>query len=665
MQNRFLVAMILSLVILSVWGAFNEKKIEAERSQAEAEAAKEEALTNPEGIKDPATAGVNVANTTGTAKAETEVEKKLNSVDEATPISGDIFLQSEKLRFEFDQRGAALRSVYLLDQFETVEDKKNVANLKEGSKEGRLEFVRVYDGGERAFELFDRGLPKETAGWANTPLWKTVGQSADGKSVSFELSVVRNGQSFVLRKIFKLNDASRRLDVSVELVSGDDTGITKGFWMNTTGGVFPADRSYLLPNDPSSYGHSTVASKDAGEIELLQIKVSDVLDAKDQFKVVSSDILACDMGVYFGAYLWPKNHEPIKDVRLRAIDTIEDLNIEKASLEDLRKYGPLRIWSQMGMFLSSSKKDEVAKADFDYYVGPKDHRVIEEAFGNDADMLETYLMVADSELTAQSIACCTSGPLGWLIQSVSKAVIWTLNFFTKLIGSMGAAIILLTICVKTIMFPITRKSQTAMHIHGKKMAKLKPQIEALKLKYKKDPQKFQKAHMALLKETNTKLLPLGGCLPMLLNIPVFFGLFSAIRFDYELRHASFLWCTDLSMPDRIIPCDPFALPCFCGPGLVVAGLNILPLLMIAAMFFQQLGMPKSPDPQMQQQQKMMMFMPLMFGVFMYAYAAGLSVYWLSSSLFGIFEQRVIKKLFPIDKGDLDVTGKVEVIGKKG
>lgn len=664
MQNRFLVAMILSFVILTVWGALKEKEAIEQTQQEEADKPASKTTPNSNGAADAN--NVSGGNSTATGdNSEAETAKgPANSVQESAPFEGEIFLKSGKLYYEFDQRGAALKSAYLLDHYETVEDRDNAADFAEGSKEGRLEFIRVYEGGERAFEIFDRNLPKESAGWANSPLWRTKGRSADGKSVSFELPVTRDGQSFLLRKTFRLSDSSHRLEVTMALVSEIEGGVRRGFWMNTSGGVFPADRAYLLPNDPKNYGHSTTATKEEGIVELLQVQVKDVLEAQDQAKIVSSDLFTCDMGVYFGAYLWPKERDSIKDVRLRAVDKLSDLNIDKPGLEDLRKYGPMRIWSQMGISLFSSKKDEVAKAEFDYYVGPKDHRIIQKAFDDNEVMREAYLDVADSELTAQSFACCTSGPLGWLIQSVSKAVIWLLSFFTGLIGSTGIAIILLTVCVKTIMFPITRKSQTSMHVHGKKMAKLKPKIEALKEKYKKDPQKFQKAHMALLKESDTKLLPLGGCLPMLLNIPVFFGLFSAIRFDYELRHASFLWCTDLSMPDRFIPCEPFAVDFCCGPGLVVAGLNILPLLMIAAMFFQQLGMPKSPDPQMQQQQKMMMFMPLMFGVFMYAYAAGLSVYWLSSSLFGIFEQRVIKKLFPIDKGEDDGQGKVEVITKK-
>ncbi|MCA9319767.1 MAG: membrane protein insertase YidC, partial [Planctomycetes bacterium] len=192
-----------------------------------------------------------------------------------------------------------------------------------------------------------------------------------------------------------------------------------------------------------------------------------------------------------------------------------------------------------------------------------------------------------------------------------------------------------------------RKSQVAMQNHAAKMAKIKPKIEKLQEKYGADRQKIAAEQMKLMKQEGVSMVPLGGCLPMFLQIPVFFGLFSAIRFDIDLRHASFLWCNDLSMPDTVIRlAEPFAMKC-CIPIPAIQGLNVLPLLMIAAMFLHQLGMPKSPDPQMASQQKMMMFMPLMFGVMMYGYAAGLSLYWLSSSLFGIFEQRVIKKLFPI------------------
>ena len=148
------------------------------------------------------------------------------------------------------------------------------------------------------------------------------------------------------------------------------------------------------------------------------------------------------------------------------------------------------------------------------------------------------------------------------------------------------------------------------------------------------------------------MLPLGGCLPLFLQMPIFFGLFSAIRFDVDLRHASFLWAGDLSRPDAFMSFESgFSIPCCIGPGVQIDGLNILPILMTIAWVINQKMMPKSPDPQVQQQQKMMMFMPIMFGFMMYSYAAGLSLYWLTSSLFGIFEQRVIKKIFPLDKDD--------------
>ncbi len=661
MQNRFLLAMIVSFLILTYWGSQQEqvKKDANKTEQTSGEKGRSGDSVGDQGqTKNPGAGLANQKESPGEPQ-KTQIDK----IVDAAPHEGPLALQSAKIRYEFDQRGASLTSAFFLDQFQTVEDKANAKNVDTNSKEGKLEFITHYQGGEKAFELFDRNTGAEQAGWANQHLWQTTGPSADGKTIVFELAVTKNGQSFVLKKSFSLNESDRRLNVALSLDSKSPGGVTREFWMNTSGGVFPPERAYLLPNDPKSYGHSLSAIRDSGEMELTKVSVSDVLEANEQSKVMTSSLFTCDMGIYFGAYLWPKTDGRVSDVRLRAADPIAKLNLAKVQLADLEKYGPMRVWSQVGTILTSNSPGHVVTNEFDYYLGPKDHRVIKEAFANDPEKLDAYLAVADAELTAQSIACCTSGPLGWLIQSVSKAVIWLLSFFTGLLGSTGLAIILLTVCVKIVMFPITRKSQTSMHIHGKKMAKLKPKIEALKERYKNDPQKLQKAHMALLKESDTKLLPLGGCLPMLLNIPVFFGLFSAIRFDYELRHASFLWCTDLSMPDRFIPWDPFSLPCFCGPGLVIAGLNILPLLMIAAMFFHQMGMPKSPDPQMQQQQKMMMFMPLMFGVFMYAYAAGLSVYWLSSSLFGIFEQRVIKKLFPIDKGE-EGQGDVKVAKSK-
>jgi YidC/Oxa1 family membrane protein insertase len=187
---------------------------------------------------------------------------------------------------------------------------------------------------------------------------------------------------------------------------------------------------------------------------------------------------------------------------------------------------------------------------------------------------------------------------------------------------------------------------------------VKPKLEALKEKHKGDSRKFAEAQMRLFKEEKVPLVPIGGCLPIFLQIPVFFGLFAALRASIDLRQASWLWVADLSQPDHFIRFDnpvynpmSFCSGCCGTPAPDITGLHILPILMTVAWVLNSYLMPRpeTTNPQMEQQRKMMMFMPLLFGLMMYSYAAGLSLYWLTSSVVGIIETRIIKKVWPLKK----------------
>jgi YidC/Oxa1 family membrane protein insertase len=172
----------------------------------------------------------------------------------------------------------------------------------------------------------------------------------------------------------------------------------------------------------------------------------------------------------------------------------------------------------------------------------------------------------------------------------------------------GLAIILLTVLVRIVFWPVTHKSTESM----KKMQAIQPLIMEMRAKYKDNPQRQQQEMMALYKEH--KVNPLGGCLPMLVQIPVFIALFVVLRSAIELRFSSFLWIKDLSAPENLLAgMLPFGL-----------GLNILPILMAATMAWQQKLTPTGGDPQ---QQKIMMFMPVLMLVFFYNFASGLSLYW--------------------------------------
>ncbi len=199
--------------------------------------------------------------------------------------------------------------------------------------------------------------------------------------------------------------------------------------------------------------------------------------------------------------------------------------------------------------------------------------------------------------------------------AISKGLLSILQFVHKFLPNWGVCIIVLSCLLFFLLYPLTIKSLKSM----KAMQYLQPEMEKLRLQYKDQPQKFNKEVMGLYKKN--KINPLGGCLPMLLQMPIFFALYQALLRSLELRGSNFLWIKDLSEPDKLFSL-PYSLP-FLGNEF-----NILPILMALIMFFQQRLSSKgtvsvNPD----QQKLMMIFFPIMFGVMFYHVASGLVLYW--------------------------------------
>ena len=206
----------------------------------------------------------------------------------------------------------------------------------------------------------------------------------------------------------------------------------------------------------------------------------------------------------------------------------------------------------------------------------------------------------------------------------------TLHFFHNIFKSWGISIILISTLIYFVLFPLTAKSTKSI----KKMQEIQPLVEDLRKKLKDSPQKLNKEVMSLYNEY--KVNPLGGCLPMFLQIPIFFTLYQVLIRSVEIKGAKFLWIKDLSHPDYLITL-PFSLP------VIGNGLHILPIIMILIMFFQQ--KLTTPQAQSSEQQKMMtIFMPLIFGFIFYSFPAGLVLYWLCNSLYTFLYQLKITKI---------------------
>jgi YidC/Oxa1 family membrane protein insertase len=214
---------------------------------------------------------------------------------------------------------------------------------------------------------------------------------------------------------------------------------------------------------------------------------------------------------------------------------------------------------------------------------------------------------------------------------VSHAMLGLLNFFHGLGLPYGLAIICLTICVRACMFPLSLR-QTAQ---AQRMKEMQPRIEELKKKHAGDKEKFAMAQMQLWREH--KINPLSGCLPLFVQLPIFTGLWMALNSSVDLRLAPFLYFKNLAAPD-----DLFHLP-FVVPFLGWTEFNLLPIITVALFVVQQkMFMPPPTDEQQEMQYKMMNAMTLVMGVMFYHVPAGLCVYFISSSLWGIGERKLLE-----------------------
>ncbi len=213
---------------------------------------------------------------------------------------------------------------------------------------------------------------------------------------------------------------------------------------------------------------------------------------------------------------------------------------------------------------------------------------------------------------------------------IARPLFWVLKFFNNFLGNYGWSIIMITIATRIPFIPLISKSQKSM----KKLQEIQPKMNEIKEKYKKDAQKMQKEMMELYKKH--KVSPLGGCLPMLLQIPVFFALYKVLLISIELRGAPFmLWITDLSAPDTLFGHIPASLPLIGG-----FALGPLPILMGLTMLIQQKMTPSSMDPK---QARMMLMMPVIFTFMFLNFASGLVLYWLVSNILGIIQQIFVNR----------------------
>jgi len=214
--------------------------------------------------------------------------------------------------------------------------------------------------------------------------------------------------------------------------------------------------------------------------------------------------------------------------------------------------------------------------------------------------------------------------LGWF-DFLARPALWLLKFLYSYTGNYGIAIILVTVLQKIAFHPLTHKSMKSMQA----MQAIQPKVQAIQERYKNNPQKKQEETMALYRKHGVN--PMGGCLPMLVQIPIFIALYNALSSSVEMWQARFLWIRDLTQPDSLL-------------GITVWGgypLNLLALLMGVSMWFQQKMTPTAGDPR--QAQIMLWTMPIIFTFMFWSFPSGLVLYWFVNNLLQVGQQWLINR----------------------
>lgn len=269
----------------------------------------------------------------------------------------------------------------------------------------------------------------------------------------------------------------------------------------------------------------------------------------------------------------------------------------------------LGISSNVAFSFDTIASNESRSLETEFYVGPKEFKRLQ-GLGNYQDKVMQF---------------------GWF-GFFSKLLLYFMSLIHSFVPNWGWSIVIMTIIIKLIFWPLTGKAAESQ----KGMAKIQAPMAELKKKYEKNPQKLQQETMKLFREHGVN--PLAGCFPVLIQMPIFLGLFYMLRTAAELRYESFLWVADLSQADTIA---------------VVAGfpINLFPILMGVTMFYQMQIMPVSPtaDPL---QQKIFKFMPFIFLIFLYNFSSGLVIYWTTQNILTIIQQKMIhSKKEPIEVDD--------------
>ena len=460
-------------------------------------------------------------------------------------------VRTDTMLAEIDTQGGDLVYLELLKHKDTLDEKKNFVLL------GPEHRYAAQSG------LIGEGLPNHRTLFQATGREFNLPEGHDKLDVRLE---ARSGDGVTVAKILTFNRGSYRIDMAQEVSNGTGAPLsTHAYFQLTRDGKSPGGDPYMA----QSYTGAAVYTE---QDKFQKVGFDDIAKGKAPYPKAPDNGWIAIIQHYFVAALLP------------AAKTPREFYTRKLG-EDLYSAGVI-------VPLGPIAPRASARSVVSLYAGPQD-----------LDQLQT--VAPGLELVVDY----------GILTIVAAPLFWVLRLFHGWMGNWGLAIILLTVVIKLIFFPLSAASYRSMA----KMKLVTPRLMKIREQYGQDRAKMNEAMMALYK--TEKINPLGGCLPILVQIPVFIALYWVLFESVELRHAPFyLWIRDLSAP------DPW---------------YVLPTLMMGSMIVQTKMNPTPPDPV---QAKVMMIMPFAFGVMFYFFPAGLVLYWLVNNLLSILQQWQITRM---------------------
>jgi|GEM_PF-501331 len=642
MDKRLLIALFLCFLLLWMHTLIFPPPEQPPRETPEAGSGEAVIDQNEFGTEETGSGGgTSVTSDTIEATDEHEPATAVDSKFEASAVDlqEDVVVQTDTFQAVFTNEGAALKSLKFKRFFIHPDvqhdeiarnDPANWLEILGEVKKGTHSFL-LKDAGGRRDDGEERGVG---GGYGlDSKLWeyRITGVESAAPTLTF---ILKTADGLIFRKIFAFHPAAYHVDLSIEIENRvPDRKEHMNLRLEGIAGIFHFNTSSWLMG-PTALLYTSSRANPNSEPEFIDKSAGDVKGDPYSFSLTKDEDLhfAGLMTNYFTLVVDPQEGRLLKQVTFSAL---EDSRVFDESVESFRqKYSADPQASKLDAFHKDAvtnvkadfllkvrlpKPGTIARQNLMFFAGPKDSELMKE------ERYRRFFPIIEDSYG--------------FFAAINRGLLWILRNFYALFHNWGVAIICLTVVIKLLLFPLSRVQQVSMHKYSQKMSVLKPKLDELKKKFKNNKKKFNEEQMKLMKEHGATP-PLLGCLLLILQIPIFIGLFQALKNSFELRHSPFmLWINDLSQPDAM-PL-PFTLP------IIGDTLNVVPILMTVAFYYQQKSMPQPTDPQAQQTQKIMKFMPIIFGVMFYGYMSGLSLYWMTSNLLTIVEYKLVRKKFPV------------------